>query len=460
MNAPSFFKRLVRSVVPSRERARAERQANQLVQFCHSLLSERGEVTGAALARDTLAAYRALPESALPAFLDALVQQFSPDPGVVERAYNAYREQATQENVIRLQNAVEPPRQELFRRLNVAPGGTAALVDLRRRLLAGLKANPEWHGIEADLAHLFCSWFNRGFLTLERIDWHTPAIVLEKLILYEAVHEITGWKDLRRRLANDRRCFAFFHPALPNEPLIFIEVALTRGMSAAVQPLLALDSPELDPQDADTAVFYSITNCQEGLRGISFGDLLIKQVAQRLGQEFPRIKTFTTLSPVPGFRTWLAEVNDRLATAPGGRSAANELKRLDDAEWYKQGDAERLRKILLPLCAYYLTNAAEERARMDGVARFHLGNGARLERINWLADTSRRGLQRSAGMMVNYLYRLDQVEHNHELFIHEHRVVASSEIRKLARDCALSKARATEERRAEAPRTSAVKPAT
>jgi malonyl-CoA decarboxylase len=461
MNAPSFFKRLVHSVVPSRDRARAERHAKQLVQLCHALLSERGEVTGAALARDTLAAYRALPEGGLPVLFDHLVQEFSPDPTIVEAAYAAYREQPTQENLIRLQNAVEPPRQELFRRLNMTPGGIATLVDLRRRLLAGLKANPEWHGVEADLAHLFSSWFNRGFLTLERIDWHTPAIVLEKLILHEAVHEITGWKDLRRRLENDRRCFAFFHPALPNEPLIFIEVALTRGMSPSVQPLLAQDAPELDPQDADTAVFYSITNCQEGLRGISFGDLLIKQVAQRLGQEFPRIKTFTTLSPIPGFRDWLTEISERLTAAPNGRSAANELKRLDDPEWHKQREtAERLRKILLPLCAYYLTTATEEGKRTDGVARFHLGNGARLERINWLADTSRRGLQRSAGMMVNYLYRLDQVEQNHELFIHEHRVVASSDIRKLARDCPLSKIKTTEEQRTEAPSVGAPKPAT
>jgi malonyl-CoA decarboxylase len=461
MNAPSFFKRLVRSVVPSRERTRAGRQAMQVVQLCHALLSERGEVTGAALARDTLTAYKALPEAALPALFNALVQDFSPDPAAVEKAYAAYHERPTQDNVMRLRDAVEAPRQELFRRLNMAPGGTATLVDMRRRILTGFGDNPEWRGIEADLAHLFSSWFNRGFLTLERIDWHTPAIVLEKLILYEAVHEITGWKDLRRRLENDRRCFAFFHPALPNEPLIFIEVALTRGMSASVQPLLALDAPELNPQDADAAVFYSITNCQEGLRGISFGDLLIKQVAQRLGQEFPRIKTFATLSPIPGFCSWLADISERLASAPGGRAAVNELKRLADPEWHRQPEgAERLRKALLPLCAYYLTSATEEDRKTDSVARFHLGNGARLERLNWLADTSPRGLQRSAGMMVNYLYRLDQVEQNHEIFIHEHRVVASSDIRKLARDCPLSKIKAADERRSEAPRTGAMKPAT
>lgn len=456
----SFFRRLVRSVVPASERGRLQRQVKQAVQLCHALLSEGGEVSGAALARDTLAAYNALPEAALPFFFDRLVSEFSPDPAALDQAYEAYREQPTQDNLIRLQHAVEPPRQELFRRLNMAPGGTPVLVHMRRRLLATLKARPEWRGIDADLGHLFNSWFNRGFLVLERIDWHTPAIVLEKLIEYEAVHEITGWKDLRRRLEGDRRCFAFFHPALPHEPLIFIEVALTRGMSASVQPLLAPDAPTLDPNEADTAVFYSITNCQEGLRGVSFGNLLIKQVAQRLGQEFPRMKTFTTLSPVPGFRAWLAGAAPRLAETREAEAALQAVRRLEEADWHKQpATAEAARKGLLPLCAYYLVNGGGEGNSVDPVARFHLGNGARLERINWLADTSRRGIQQSAGMMVNYLYRLDQVEANHEAFVRDHRVVASAEIRKLARECPLAKAKPAEERRPELPRSVAPKPA-
>jgi malonyl-CoA decarboxylase len=291
------------------------------------------------------------------------------------------------------------------------------------------------------------SWFNRGFLELQRIDWQTPAIVLEKLIQYEAVHEITGWKDLRRRLEDDRRCFAFFHPALPHEPLIFIEVALCRGMSSSVQPLLAPDAPAIDPENADAAVFYSITICQEGLRGVSFGNLLIKQVAQRLGQEFPRIKTFATLSPVPGFRAWLTSAAPRLAATPRGEFMAEALKRLEDADWHKQPKtAEALRKILMPLCAHYLVNGGGEANNFDPVARFHLGNGARLERLNWMADTSRRGMQQSAGMMVNYLYRLDQVEENHEAFVRDHRVVASTEIRKLVREYPGAKTKAEEEK--------------
>jgi malonyl-CoA decarboxylase len=302
-----------------------------------------------------------------------------------------------------------------------------------------MKGHPQWKSIDSDLEHLFGSWFNRGFLTLERIDWYTPAIVLEKLIEYEAVHEIAGWNDLRRRLAADRRCFAFFHPALPHEPLIFIEVALTKGISSAIEPLLALEAPQLDPHAADTAIFYSITNCQTGLRGISFGNLLIKQVAQRLGQEFPRIKTFATLSPIPGFSAWLKTMRAEAREAPDGQRQDDALKLLDSADWHKKPEeAERLRKALMPYTAYYLACAKQNREAADPVARFHLGNGARLERLNWLADTSKRGLQQSAGMMVNYLYRLEEVEQNHEVYVREQKVAASRELRRLAADCPLA----------------------
>lgn len=439
MDTPSFFKRIIRSVVDPDQRARADRKARQLIALCRSLLSESGEVSGAALAREALAAYNSLPEFALPAFVDLLASEFSPDPQELTRACQDYCAQPSPDSLIRLFHLVEPPRQELFRRLNMAPGGTAALVGIRERLLGALKTHPEWKGIDADLEHLFSSWFNRGFLTLKRIDWHTPAIILEKLIKYEAVHEITGWRDLHRRLDADRRCFAFFHPALPDEPLIFIEVALTRGMSAAVQPLLDLGSAVSDPQSADTAIFYSITNCQRGLRSISFGNLLIKQVAQELRQEFPRIKTYATLSPVPGFRNWLASVQEPLAATAAGRTVTEELKRLDEPDWFKRADAaERVQKHLMPLCAYYLVYAKSNGEPVDGVARFHLGNGARLERLNWLADTSKQGIQRSAGLMVNYQYRLDDVENNHEVYVKEHRVVASPKLKKLARECPLS----------------------
>lgn len=438
-SAPSFFRRVVSSVAHPVEKRREQRRAQEAIELCHALISESGEVSGAGLARDALAAYDALTPAARPAFFDRLIAEFAPDAAALDAAYHAYHADRTQKNLVRLQACVEAPRQEVFRRINTAPGGTAALVGMRRVVLSALKAHPEWSAIDSDLAHLFGSWFNRGFLTLERIDWYTPAIVLEKLIQYEAVHEIAGWHDLRRRLASDRRCFAFFHPALPHEPLIFIEVALTRGISAAIEPLLALDAPQIDPYTADTAVFYSITNCQTGLRGISFGNLLIKQVAQRLGQEFPRIKTFSTLSPIPGFGAWLEAVRTETVTAPQPHQDAADLAAGAVADWHTNSEAsERLRKVLTPYAAYYLTRARHEGEAADAVARFHLGNGARLERLNWLADTSPRGLKQSLGMMVNYLYRLDEVEHNHEVYVREQKVTASRELRRLAAECPLA----------------------
>ena len=434
MNTSSFLKKLLRKVAAPVDSARtAERKAREVVAMCHALMSERGEVSGAALARDTLAAYDALPANALKPLVDLIAAEFSPEPATIAAAAAAYAQETSPQNLIALQRAVEPPRQELFRRLNVAPGATATLVDLRRRMLDEIKANPHWVGVDADLVHLFGSWFNRGFLRLERIDWRTPAIILEKLIRYEAVHEIAGWQDLHRRLAADRRCFAFFHPALPEEPLIFIEVALTDGISAAVAPLLDPASAEEDPARADCAIFYSITNCQDGLRGISFGNLLIKQVVHEIGREFPRLKTFATLSPVPGFRAWLAGVvGDQPALLP-------ELARLGKPDWFADAEfAARLKPQLMQLCAYYLLAAKKDDEPLDAVARFHLGNGARMERLHWLADTSVQGMQRSGGLMVNYVYRLADVESNHEAFVREHAVSASYELKKLARECALS----------------------
>jgi malonyl-CoA decarboxylase len=435
MNTPAFLQRLLRRVVPPMDSGRsAERKAHNAIELCKALLSERGEVSGAALARDALDAYDALPADALTFYIDLLASEFSPDPAHIAQQAAAYAQNPTPQNLIALQRAVESPRQELFRRLNIAPGATAALVDMRRQLLGELRTHPQWAGVDADLAHLFRSWFNRGFLRLERIDWHTPAIVLEKLIQYEAVHEIAGWKDLQRRLSGDRRCFAFFHPALPDEPLIFIEVALTDRMSNTVAPLLDQDSQEADPVLADCAMFYSITNCQDGLRGISFGNLLIKQVVEELGREFPRLKTFATLSPLPGFRSWLIDaMRDNSAIPP-------ELANAQAADLMpKTETAAKLRSQLLSLGAYYLTAVNKDGDPLDSVARFHLGNGARMERLNVLADTSRHGMQRSLGMMVNYVYRLADVESNHQAFLREHKIAMSHEIRRLARECVLAR---------------------
>ena len=434
MSATSFFRRLLKEVVQPSEDLRVERQAGKALDLCRALLTERGEFSGASLARDGLAAYQELPPAGLSAFFDRLVSEFSPDASTIHSAADAYREEPSWDRLLALQQAVEPSRQELFRRLNVAPGGTSALVAMREQVLRGLKDHPGWRAIDADLAHLFDSWFNRGFLQLERIDWNTSAIVLEKLIAYEAVHQIQGWQDLHRRLEADRRCFAFFHPALPREPLIFIEVALTRGMSDAVQPLLDVRAPVADPQRADSAIFYSITNCQGGLRGISFGNLLIKQVVQELQAELPRVERFATLSPLPGFRHWLESAAANPHGVAGDAETLQALEHLKTAGWHERPEmTARLEPLLLQLAAYYLLDVRKDGEPADAVARFHLGNGARLERLNWLADVSEQGMRRSAGIMVNYEYRLSDVEENHEAFAREHRIVASTDVRRLAR---------------------------
>ena len=411
--------------VPARSSART---VQQLTTLCHSLLSERGEVSGVHLASQAQLAYESLDPPSRHAFFDALVEEFSPDPEQVGRSGEAYRADPSAANLAELQRVVEPPRQELFRRLNMAPGGIRMLVNMRRDLLEETRHHPQWTAIEADLAHLLASWFNRGFLSLQRIDWTTSANILEKLIQFEAVHAIQGWPDLQRRLQADRRCYAFFHPALPGEPIIFIEVALTRGMSAQIQPLVDPLSAISDPRDADCAMFYSITNCQAGLRGVPFGSFLIKRVAEDLGAEFPRLKKFATLSPIPGFRSWLTQAIESQSQPQRGK-LASVLATLEGSEWLKdQTLSDELRDQIEPLCAYYLIHAKHGREPFDPVARFHLRNGARLDRINWLGDTSISGMQRSAGMMVNYVYRLNDVERNHELYTKQYKVMASHHI--------------------------------
>jgi malonyl-CoA decarboxylase len=419
----SFLRRLFGGGAPP------DRGLPRLLDLCQALLAESGEYASAAIARDALGAYHALDERSRESFFDALARDYSPAPDAVARAASAYQAEPSSAHLIALQEIVEPKRQELFRRLNMAPGGTAALVEMRKTLLAGLRAHAEWRVIDSDLMHLLRSWFNRGFLRLQRIDWRTPALVLEKLIEYEAVHAIRGWWDLRRRLEGDRRCFAFFHPQLPDEPIIFIEVALTRGMSAHVQPLLDQRAPVAATAQADCAMFFSITNCQEGLRGISFGNLLIKQVAEELKREFPQLRRFATLSPIPGFRRWLEKAAE-----------ADLIAKIADPAWHLGEVPESLQKRLMQLCAHYLLSAKQKAEPLDPVARFHLGNGAALERLNWMGDTSEQGMARSAGMMVNYVYWLAEVEKNHERYFREHFIAASPVIEKLAREAAVTAA--------------------
>jgi malonyl-CoA decarboxylase len=402
---------------------KAKQTAGRALALCHALLSEQGEVSGRRLAAYALSAYQSLGPDAREIFFDSLAADFNPDPKEVDGAAARYHRDPSSANLIRLQDVVEPPRQELFRRANMAPGGTAILLDMRRELLKTLPDHPARAGIDADLIHLFRSWFNRGFLVLQRIDWHTPAVILERLIQYEAVHEIQGWRDLHRRLEGDRRCYAFFHPVLPDEPLVFIEVALTRGMSATVQPLLDPDSPIGDVSKANCAIFYSITNCQEGLKGVSFGNFLIKQVVDDLGRDFPRLNTFATLSPIPGFSQWLRQQEP-------GHPRSRELDALL-AKVQRGGlpdvasVSNRLRDEITTHCIEYLLRARRKGVPVDSVARFHLANGARLERLNWMGDPSKAGLRRSLGLMVNYVYRRADLERNHEAYVKRGKVVAA-----------------------------------
>jgi len=412
---------LERSSKISRVEAAAER--------CRELMSVHGEASGTALAREVVALYREMDESERFAFLEFLANEYAPDPVKVAKAAEAYLARRDQDSYLALASAVDSPRQELLRRLNMASGGTAAIVKMREALLGALEAKPHLRALEADLKHLLTSWFNRGFLQFERMDWRTPAVILEKLFEYEAVHEIRGWDDLRRRLAEDRRCFAFFHPALPDEPLIFVEVALTRGMADKIAPLLEAPPNGREAEPANTAVFYSINSCQDGLAGISFGDLLIKQVVDALSSELPRIRTFCTLSPIPGFRSWLDRT---LAESPPETLSPEDRALFKDPRWAESDIVRRkLQKPLAQLAARYLVQEKRNGRPIDAVARFHLGNGAAVERINWAADLTAKGIKQSAGMMVNYLYDVGDIVENHEAFVREGKIATSAAVRSL-----------------------------
>ena len=384
--------------------------------LCRALLSGQGEVSGMKRAAEVLMRYRtATPEEKV-AFFRFLADEMDLDPAAVSAAAQAYADSPDAKHMAALLEAAEPPRQELLRRLNQAPDGTADLVAMRVDLMAAAKDAPDLARVDLDFRHLFASWFNRGFLVLRRIGWESPANILEKIIAYEAVHEIHSWDDLRRRLEPpDRRCFAFFHPAMPDDPLIFVEVALTRGIPGAIGPLLAEDRRPLGPGEVDTAVFYSISNCQAGLRGISFGNSLIKQVVDVLGREVAGLKTFVTLSPIPGLSRWVETQDD----------AARDMLAADPATL----DAEALRR---SAARYLLEAKAKDGAPLDPVARFHLGNGAEVHEIHAAADLSPKGRQQSCGAMVNYLYDPARVEQNHEAFATHQTIAATRGVKALA----------------------------
>ncbi len=440
MSSNAFFSDLLASIS---ERGRtllrraapsgARHDASDLIELCEALLSGRGEASGTAVAREVLDRYLELDEAGRLSFFAALAKAYGPDREKLAQAIEAWRARPNDDDASDLHFASEPRRQELIRRLNRAPGGTSALVAMRADLLGAMNGHKDLAALDRDVVHLLSSWFNRGFLVLRRIDWSTPANILEQIIRYEAVHEIRDWNDLRRRIdPADRRCYAFFHPALVDEPLIFVEVALTEQIPGAIAPLLTEDRQPVPIERARTAVFYSISNTQRGLGGISFGNFLIKQVVEELRRELPRLENFVTLSPVPDLMQWLKKGPDLPATDEDRAL----LVRLDEPDWFQNaGLASQLRSLLEPLAAYYFLKARTPKGRLiDSVARFHLGNGARLERIDWLGDLSPKGLRESAGIMVNYLYRLDDIERNHEAYANQGEVAASSAVKKLLKN--------------------------
>ena len=410
-------------------RHRTQRTLRRMKADCKRLLGEKGELGGMAITSDIIASLNSLEDTQLDGFFDFLASDLSPDPQQVLQLALEYANRPGASTLLQLTRAAEPVRQELFRRLNRMPGGTAAVLRLRRALLARLKARPELEVIEADLLHLLTSWFNPGFLQMKRVDWNAPAQLLEKIIRHEAVHAVDGWDDLRRRLQPDRRCFAFFHPQLGDEPLIFVEVALLPEMPGAIAPLIDKASTPLTPDRFRVAAFYSISNCEPGLRGVSLGNFLIKTVAQQLQRELPRLKTFCTLSPIPGFANWLLSEPEWTALPHLRKAAAAELETARTRlRTLCKGDLAGLQTAavhaamtdedhaaLHRLCSAYLLGLSPT-PQGDPVARFHLDNGARLERINTRGNLCTKGLRQSFGMMVNYLYDLPKVEASHAKF--------------------------------------------
>ena len=420
---PGFFSNLLQSLQGRRKDMRF---------LCHRLLSERGEASQTAIAQEIISAYSSMKPDQRLAFFEILSREFSPDPAKVRAAAAEYERAPGDATLAALSQVVEPPRQELIRRINTAPHGTETLVTLRADLLSLPRNGANFEALDADLRHLFRSWFNRGFLRLERISWQTSARILEKLIRYESVHEINGWPDLRRRLEADRRCFAFFHPALDDEPIIFVEVALAKGLAGDLEPLLDVNAPVLDSDKADTAIFYSINNCLMGLRNVPFGNFLIKQVVAELAAEFPNIHNYSTLSPLPLFSSalhddeneqgftrerlsrLLADYSRELGAAGGRRDVVDVVfKLLEDPLAHRKLLAEPLERLALA----YLTRARRSGKLYDPVATFHLSNGARLERINAFGNLRPYGLEASYGVTVNYRYLPEELEENHERFV-------------------------------------------
>jgi len=405
----------------------------------HCLAENGGQVVARKRAAELGRAYLTLSRTGRMRFLCLLAERYGIDENAVSQAMEEWRNADPDQRNLKarqLRKSLEPSRTTLLKQFNGVPSGVKFLVDMREELLTLINEQPLLMALEQDLKELLEHWFDIGLLQLEEISWKSSAVLLEKLIAYEAVHEIKSWNDLKNRLDSDRRCFAFIHPNMPDEPLIFVEVALVNGLAGNVQKLLDEDAPTQDIDQANTAIFYSISNAQKGLAGISFGNFLIKQVVASLKEEFPHLKHFATLSPVPGFRRWLDSTSDEeIAAMPGGEAWLKVLQpRLTVDTDSLANSPEPDKQILLRLAAAYLCLAkrkgTETRAK-DPVANFHLSNGAQVARLNWLADSSDKGLKQAAGLMVNYLYDLPNIEQRSEQYTSSGKIAKSAEIKKL-----------------------------
>lgn len=477
--SPSLFDRLGtlwRDLVPSREEPIAESLRPELTdddlkrirrQMDACLEAKGGDVSARTRAAQLGHAYISLNDRGKERFLRLMATDFDTDHDAVDRAVDRLRAagdvDARNAAERALRKTLEAPRRHLLKQFNALPNGVKFLVDMRAELLTLSRQHPELAGLENDLKYLLMNWFDVGFLELRRITWDSPASVLEKIIAYEAVHAIRSWDDLKNRLDSDRRLYAFFHPRMPDEPLIFVQVALLSGMADNIQKLLDVGAPVGDPETADTAIFYSISNAQRGLSGITFGNFLIKKVVETLSLEYPKLRTYATLSPLPTFTKWLdkrlAEGEPGLLTSAEHKALTQLAKKRGDAtagakgvlkgaletpEWWRDEDLrEALKAPLLRLAARYLAvekrpprngNGDARPTAVDPVAHFHLSNGARIERLNWLGDVSEKGLSQAAGLMVNYLYKINDIERNHETYSEQGKAALSSGVRSLLRD--------------------------
>jgi malonyl-CoA decarboxylase len=408
------------------------RRRRDIAGVVKSLLRIKGEASAIKLAHEVLQRYDEADEEGRRGFFRFLRDELGPNEDELSAAVSAYQADPGAVSYVALLGAIEPQRRDLIHTLNWAPNGTSALIAMRADLLRYMREEEELELVDYDFLHLFSSWFNRGFLELKRIGWNTPAFILEKLIRYELVHEIRDWEDLQRRLASDRRCFAFFHPQLPDEPLIFVEVALTKGLVSNIDEVLdhSQSGGHGDKAPApDTAIFYSINNCQAGLRGISFGNFLIKQVADELADENRTLRHYATLSPIPGFRGWLDPIRRSRSAEWIPDDDYLLLTELDAEDWFRDaGTVAALEPLMARLCARYLVEEKRDAEPLDPVARFHLSNGARIERINWMGDLSEQRLRQSYGMLVNYVYDRRSVIKNHEDYVGKGRIATSSAI--------------------------------